>query len=167
MTDAGLKDLAPLKHLQWLNIVGTQVTEEGMADLQKSLPTLHIRRYKLRAEGNRDHPLVAADQSPETAKPAPPKPPVPPEVARHNQWVGECLKEIKTIKPGMTRKDLLSVFTPAGGLYFPTTPRIYHYKSCSYFLIKVTFEGVDQGKEQPGDKIVEVSLPYLDYPPID
>ena len=30
MTDAGLKDLAPLKQLQWLNLIGTKVTDAGL-----------------------------------------------------------------------------------------------------------------------------------------
>ena len=115
-------------------------------------------------EDERKEWLKKEVQPPRAAKPPAPADEV---LAKHNEWVLESLKDIKSIKPGMTRKDLLSVFQPAGGLYGPTTPRIYSYKSCSYFLIKVTFEGVDQGKEQPGDKIVEVSPLYLDYPPID
>jgi hypothetical protein len=44
VTDAGLKGLAELKGLQWLGLVGTQVTDAGVAELQKALPGCKIRR---------------------------------------------------------------------------------------------------------------------------
>ena len=33
----------------------------------------------------------------------------------HTKWVAEALERMETIKPGMTRQDLLGVFTTEGG----------------------------------------------------
>ncbi len=46
ITDAGLKELAGLKNLQELNLFCSKVTDngEGVAELQKALPALKIRR---------------------------------------------------------------------------------------------------------------------------
>jgi hypothetical protein len=85
-------------------------------------------------------------------------------VARRNQWVSECLQQIKSIRPGMTRKALGRLFKPAGGRYSRTL-RSYSYRPCPYFKISVTFQPADGGdREQPGDKIIKVSTPYLDDP---
>ena len=42
--DAGLKEIAVLKGLQELDLRGTKVTDAGVEDLQKALPTLKIKR---------------------------------------------------------------------------------------------------------------------------
>ena len=42
VTNAGLKELAGLKSLQLLDLKGTKVTDAGVAELRKSLPTLRI-----------------------------------------------------------------------------------------------------------------------------
>jgi internalin A len=42
VTDAGLKELAGLKSLQSLVLVGTKVTPTGVAELRKALPKLLI-----------------------------------------------------------------------------------------------------------------------------
>jgi hypothetical protein len=44
VTDAGLKQLAGLKSLQWLNLRGTQVTAAGVKKLQEALPGCQIIR---------------------------------------------------------------------------------------------------------------------------
>jgi hypothetical protein len=44
VTDEGLKELAALKGLQWLNLFATRVTDSGVAELQKALPTLKVMR---------------------------------------------------------------------------------------------------------------------------
>ena len=40
--DAGLKHLAGMTNLEHLGLAGTQVTAEGVADLQKALPNCKI-----------------------------------------------------------------------------------------------------------------------------
>ena len=44
MTDEGLKELAVLKQMQTLNLNSTKVTDAGVRDLQKALPSLTINR---------------------------------------------------------------------------------------------------------------------------
>jgi hypothetical protein len=44
VTDAGLKELAALKNLQWLFLNGTQVTTEGVNQMRKALPQCSISR---------------------------------------------------------------------------------------------------------------------------
>jgi Ran GTPase-activating protein (RanGAP) involved in mRNA processing and transport len=42
VTDAGLKELASLKNLSKLDLSDTQVTDEGLKELQKALPNCRI-----------------------------------------------------------------------------------------------------------------------------
>jgi hypothetical protein len=44
LTDAGLKGLAPFKNLILLDMTGSKVTEDGVAELQKALPYCKISR---------------------------------------------------------------------------------------------------------------------------
>lgn len=78
--------------------------------------------------------------------------------------IEKIIKEIETIKPGMKRKDLFSVFTEEGGLS-TFTQRTYVYKSCPYIKVDVQFTQVDPGNanENPEDVIVEISKPYLGW----
>jgi hypothetical protein len=77
----------------------------------------------------------------------------------HSQWVSSVLAWIATIKPGMTRSDLLRVFTTEGGLS-TRTHRTYVLKQCR--IIKVDVEFSISGNEAE-DKITQISKPYLDY----
>lgn len=80
----------------------------------------------------------------------------------HVQWVANAMKEMQTIKVGMTRRDLLRVFTTEGGLSTPAS-RQYVYRKCPYFKVQVEFE-LSDGKttESPDDKIINLSKPYLE-----
>jgi hypothetical protein len=40
---AGSKELAGLKEVEFLSLCGTQMTKEGVADLQKTLPKCKIK----------------------------------------------------------------------------------------------------------------------------
>jgi hypothetical protein len=77
----------------------------------------------------------------------------------HSQWVSSVLAWIATIKPGMTRSDLLRVFTTEGGLS-TRTHRTYVLKQCR--TVKVDVEFSISGNEAE-DKITQISKPYLDY----
>jgi len=83
----------------------------------------------------------------------------------HTQWVSNVLGWTGDIKPGMTRKDLLRVFTEEGGLSW-RTHRTYVLKGCPYVHVNVKFSPVadapDRLTEMPGDRIVEISKPFLD-----
>jgi hypothetical protein len=84
------------------------------------------------------------------------------DTAAHVQWVENALKDIQTIKVGMTRRDLLQVFTTEGGLSSPRS-RQYVYKKCPYFKVHVDFElSGNKAVESPDDKIINISKPYIE-----
>jgi len=78
----------------------------------------------------------------------------------HTQWVAAVLTAIETIKVGMTRADLLNVFTVEGGLS-TTSQRTYVYPKCPYIKVDVKFAASSREQELPSDKIIEISRPYL------
>jgi hypothetical protein len=87
----------------------------------------------------------------------------------HNVWVTQALEQMQTIKPGMTRKDLLEVFTTEGGLSTGLR-RTFVSRECLYFKVDVEFESVDRDEEgrvtlveDSRDIIVNVSRPYLQF----
>ena len=86
------------------------------------------------------------------------------------KWVEKSLKEMQTVKVGMTRGDLLKVFTEEGGLS-TRTRQTYVYRGCPYFKVDVSFEPVGGARGNdfvsPGDKIVTISRPYLDWSVLD
>ena len=94
----------------------------------------------------------------------------------HVAWVGEALKRMQTIKPGMTRKELLTVFTTEGGLSTPLR-RTFVSRDCPYFKVDVEFEAVGRpGRDTEGrvtsvegglDRIVTISRPYLQFSRLD
>lgn len=83
----------------------------------------------------------------------------------HQQWLEERYKDATSIKPGMTRADLLKLFIEDGGLQSIPAGR-YVLKTCQLIQIEVKFDtkyGVAY-KPVPDEslKIVEVSKPYLE-----
>jgi len=85
----------------------------------------------------------------------------------HTEWVQHVLASIRTVQPGMTRRDLLSVLDPDGGLS-TRTQGTYIYKHCPYIKVDVEFFRADRGAtEKPGDRIVRISRPYLADPVYD
>ena len=90
----------------------------------------------------------------------------------HEAWVTHALEKIETIKPGMTREDLLSVFTTEGGLS-TGLHRTFVSRDCHYFKVDVEFEAVgrpnrdEEGRttldEDSRDIIVKISRPYLQF----
>jgi len=89
------------------------------------------------------------------------------EPISHTQWIASVLKEIETIKVGATREKLLEVFTTEGGISTPTR-RTYVYRGCSYIKVDAEFEATPQNlrgrlQENPKDKIVKISRPYLQW----
>jgi hypothetical protein len=78
----------------------------------------------------------------------------------HRAWIAGVLNTMHTIKVGMSRTDLMKLFTTEGGL--STTPqRTYVDRQCPYIKVDVKFAASSRDKELPTDKIVEVSRPYL------
>src|SRR5262245_9875389 len=89
----------------------------------------------------------------------------------HVAWVAGALERMKTIKAGMTRKELLTVFTTEGGLS-TSTRRTFVSRDCPYFKVDVVFraagrperdvEGRVTATEADGDVIVSISKPFVD-----
>lgn len=92
--------------------------------------------------------------------------------ASHDQWVAGVLKQIETIKVGMTRQDLLKVFTTEGGQSTRHQQTFVH-KECGYIKVDVVFTPVGQGDQKqialglPEDQIAAISRPYLARPRMD
>ena len=89
------------------------------------------------------------------------------------EWIADTLKEIQKIKIGMTREDLLKVFSTEGGLSTPFN-RTYVYRECPYIKVDVEFEPVGRRDSQGGvteeandDVIKKISRPYLEWGIID
>jgi hypothetical protein len=90
----------------------------------------------------------------------------------HTNWIDHVMRSIATIKPGMTRRDLFTVFSAEGGLSTRTRRR-YVYKRCSYIKVDVEFSRADVDAspdstiENLDDRIVKISRPYLEHSIMD
>jgi hypothetical protein len=94
----------------------------------------------------------------------------------HLAWVSEVLKRMQTIKPGMARKALLTVFTTEGGLSTGLR-RTFVSRDCPYFKVDVEFQAVgrpnhdENGRVTPAegdnDIMTSISMPYLQFSVMD
>jgi len=94
----------------------------------------------------------------------------------HVAWVAQVLTRIETIRPGMTRQQLLTVFTTEGGLS-TALRRTFVTRECPHFKVDVEFKAVGRpdrdaegrvtGVESDRDIIVRISKPYLQFAAID
>ena len=94
----------------------------------------------------------------------------------HTAWVAEGLKRMQTIKPGMTRESLLTVFQTEGGLS-TGLQRTFVSRECPYFKVDVEFKAVGRpdrdatGRvtliEDGQDIILKISKPYLQFSNFD
>jgi hypothetical protein len=92
------------------------------------------------------------------------------------EWIAHSLKEMQKIEVGMTRANLLKVFTTEGGLS-TSLNRTYVYRDCSYIKVDVEFEAVGRPSrdadgrvtlvESNQDVIKKISKPYLDWMVLD
>ncbi len=79
--------------------------------------------------------------------------------------IKSLLQSVGQIKPGLTRKDVLVLFTTEGGL----SSRSWNHfvlRTCPYIKIDVTFSlpaDADEFHEESTDIIKTVSKPYLEY----
>ena len=90
----------------------------------------------------------------------------------HNDWVRESLAKMDSIKPGMTREELMKVFTAQSGLSNGLR-RTFVSRDCFYFKVDVEFKPVGRPdrdsdgrvtlEQDPRDIIVRVSTPYLNF----
>jgi hypothetical protein len=84
----------------------------------------------------------------------------------HIKWTANALRSIETIQVGMTRSDLMRIFTTEGGLAFKdeTTSRgTYVYRKCPYFKVDVTLAIANPAVDLPTDTITKISRPYLEW----
>jgi hypothetical protein len=103
---------------------------------------------------------------------ATPGPRQAPRSLDHVSWVAQVLQRIETIKPGMTREDLLKVFMTEGGLS-TGLQRTFVSRDCPYFKVDVQFKAVGRpGRDGNGrvtlqessqDRILQISRPYLQF----
>ena len=91
----------------------------------------------------------------------------------HAAWIDHVMHSIAAIHPGMTRKDLLRIFAEEGGLS-TRSQRTYVYKHCPYIKVQVEFSPADDlsgnhdpTAENPAEKIVKISKPFLEYSIMD
>ena len=84
--------------------------------------------------------------------------------------IPSILSECQKIKPGMTRAELLEVFTTEGGLS-TAAHRTFVYRGCPYIKVDVDFTLSDPKQkiveERPTDAISKISKPYLEWSVID
>jgi hypothetical protein len=81
----------------------------------------------------------------------------------------KVIEAVESIKPGMTRAELLTVFTEEGGIS-TRAHRTYVYRQCPYVKVDVDFAVTnpdDRVTEMSGDKILKISKPYLQYSIMD
>jgi hypothetical protein len=92
------------------------------------------------------------------------------ETMSHSEWVARSLIAIQTIRVGMTRKDLLKLFTVEGGISTRTSRR-YVFRECPYIKVDVVFEPIgapqDKLKGHMEDRITSISKPYLEQSVFD
>lgn len=84
----------------------------------------------------------------------------------HTKWIDNVLRSVQTIKPGMTRAELLEVFTIEGGLS-SISQRTYVYRQCPHIKVDVKFAITNRDEELLTDKILEISRPYLAWSIMD
>ena len=89
-----------------------------------------------------------------------------PEASDLTKQISAVLTECQQIKPGMTRANLLKVFTTEGGLS-TARHRTFVYRGCPYLKVDVDFTLSDPkrtgSEEQSTDIINQISKPYLDW----
>jgi hypothetical protein len=84
--------------------------------------------------------------------------------------VEQVLREAQKPKVGMTRAELLKIFTTEGGLSSRTWRR-YVSQRCPYIKLDVEFAPVGRrvgvGDESRRDKITKISPPFLEWSIMD
>jgi hypothetical protein len=89
--------------------------------------------------------------------------------ASHLAWVVKAMTQMDTIRPGMTRAQLLIVFTTEGGLS-TRLHRTFVSQDCPFFKVDIDFKAAEQTgepsekeflNESDADIILKISRPYL------
>jgi len=80
----------------------------------------------------------------------------------------EVLSAVANLKPGMTREQIEKEFQPDDT--FGSGPiKRYVYKKCAYIKIDIDFDLVDANavKDNPEDRVVKISKPYIEQQFVD
>jgi Oxidoreductase molybdopterin binding domain len=80
------------------------------------------------------------------------------------RWIVAHLPELESIKIGMTRRELLTVFMEEGGLSWRAWNH-YAYRKCPFVKVSVEFTPVGDvavGEVSLDDRIKSISRPYLE-----
>lgn len=143
--------------------IGLDVNSPGLIYLTPT-DTNQFLLYLLRDGASRYAPASGQlDSSGYSVKPLPTN-----GVADANltKQISDILAECQKIKPGMTRAEILKVFTTEGGLS-SATHRTFVYRGCPYIKVDVDFNLSDPEQkmleERPADTISKISKPYLDW----
>jgi hypothetical protein len=84
--------------------------------------------------------------------------------------VADIIVECKKIAPGVTRLELLKVFTTEGGIS-TAKQRTFVHRKCPVIKVDVEFKLSDPKHgvrdERPEDTVSKISRPYLALPVID
>jgi hypothetical protein len=91
----------------------------------------------------------------------------------HIAWVVECLERMLTVTPGMSRSQLLHIFSTEGGI-FTALQRTFVSRDCPYFKVNVKFRRMDPGmtgsdwlEERDDDLITDISGPFMQFSIMD
>jgi len=85
---------------------------------------------------------------------------------KQTEWIAGVLKAAQSVQVGMSRSDLLKVFTTEGGISTPSQ-RTYVYRECPYIKVDVKFAAASRSEEFSNDRIVKISRPYLAFSVMD
>lgn len=90
----------------------------------------------------------------------------------HIEWVEKSLERMLTIKVGMTRNQLMKIFTTQGGVY-TARERQFVSRDCPYFKVNAKFRRavesqMDEGEsawlnKRDDDVITNIDGPFLGY----
>ncbi|MBC8134799.1 MAG: hypothetical protein H8F28_02805 [Fibrella sp.] len=95
----------------------------------------------------------------------------------HCRWLRDLLTQIRTIRPGTSRQELLKIFTEEGGISHDTF-QSFICRECSLIRVDVTFQPYDKPNRKmewhdeegdrhiydPRDEVVKISVPQIGYP---
>lgn len=74
----------------------------------------------------------------------------------HAAWLARVLEQMLTIKPGMTRSQLLEVFTTEGGIY-TGLHRKFVSRECPFIKVDVRFEAVGRPNRDSDGRVTLVA----------
>lgn len=81
--------------------------------------------------------------------------------------VKAALEASRNIKPGMTRRQVETLFREDGGVQFPDEAN-YVYRDCAYIKVRIWFKQKKKTVDSsPDDAVVKISRPFIDYPTMD